>query len=303
MLVTAEGQWVVEGSPAFFSALGDPEPDYDSTLFAVKNLGFIKFQILEGAIVEIELHPRNVELPALLALQQQLLSSHANLFRIRYFDTAWRSEITSSAEHAVSRISELCADSFAPAPTSKYLVEPQDFSRLFTNEESPLRPMAQKWRAAFGYFDETVIPFAIKHQLLSRMMIVGVKTPAADPVFRFIGDGFRWAGEGYLFNGIGDKVQHQPDREYGGWVSEFYRSVATSGQPRHDLVTAMLRWEDEPGRPCRVARYERVLLPWKTSSDEIFVTLSSRISGEEVISEMPSAGSANSRAIKARRSS
>jgi hypothetical protein len=35
--------------------------------FAVKNLGFIKFQILDSSIVEIELHPRNVGLPALLA--------------------------------------------------------------------------------------------------------------------------------------------------------------------------------------------------------------------------------------------
>jgi hypothetical protein len=72
MLVTAEGQWVIEDSAEFLAAVGDPDPDYDSTSFAVKNLGFIKFQILENSIIEIELHPQNVELPALLAVQQHL---------------------------------------------------------------------------------------------------------------------------------------------------------------------------------------------------------------------------------------
>ncbi|HVH76740.1 MAG TPA: hypothetical protein VM755_17630 [Stellaceae bacterium] len=294
---------MVEGSSDFFEALGDPAPDYDGSLFAVKNLGFIKFQIFDGGVVEVELHPRNVELPALLAVQQQIHSSRCKLFRIKHFDTEWHSEITSSAEHAISRLSEMCAPAASPPPTNKYMLEPYDFSRLFGDEKSPFRPMAQKWRAAFGYFDETVVPFAVKHQLLSRMIIVGVRPPTTDPVFRFIGDGFRWAGQGYLASGIGDKVQNQPDGEYGGWVSEYYRSVATSGQPRHDLITAVLHYEDEPGRPSRVTRYERVLLPWKTRSDEIFVSISSTILGEEFTSDVSPSPIANSRVMKLKRSS
>src|SRR6266481_1293905 len=105
MLVTSDGQWVLEDSAEFLAALGDPNPDYDAASFAVKNLGFIKFQILDGSIVEIELHPRNVQLPALLAVQQQLLSSQVRLFRIKYLDTAWRSEImTSIAPTRASRV-------------------------------------------------------------------------------------------------------------------------------------------------------------------------------------------------------
>src|SRR5215469_11163078 len=98
MLVTAEGHWVLEDSAEFHAALDDPEPDYDASMFAVKNLGFVKFQILDNSIIEIDLHPQNVELPALLALQQQLLSSQIKLFRIKYFETSWKSEILCSAE-------------------------------------------------------------------------------------------------------------------------------------------------------------------------------------------------------------
>ena len=102
MLVTSDGQWVIEDSTEFLAVLGDRSPDYDAASFAVKNLGFIKFQVIDNSIVEIDLHPQNVKLPALLAVQQQLLSSRVKLFRIRYLENSWRSEITASAERAVS---------------------------------------------------------------------------------------------------------------------------------------------------------------------------------------------------------
>jgi hypothetical protein len=273
MLVTSDGQWVLEDSAEFLAALGDPDPDYDAPLFAVKNLGFIKFQILDGSVVEIELHPRNVQLPALLAVQQQLLSSQVRLFRIKYFDTAWRSEIMTSAEPAISRLSELCARDAAPPSTDRFLVEPQDYLKLFQQSENPLLLMVQKWRVSFGHFDPSVIPFAITHQLLSRMVIVGVRPRAAEPVFRFIGDGHaNWLDTAEHLHVIGEKLENLPDKDYGGWASEFYKSVASTGEPRYDYVTAAIRRRPD----TFVTRYERLLLPWKTPSDEVLVTLWSR---------------------------
>jgi len=108
MLATSEGQWVLPGTPEFFTALGDSKPDYNPLSFAVKNLGFVKLEVLDRSTVEIEMHPRNVELPALLAAQQQISSCGFALFRIRYFETDWKFEISSSAEHTIARLSELC---------------------------------------------------------------------------------------------------------------------------------------------------------------------------------------------------
>src|SRR5271166_1473678 len=220
MLVTPEGRWVVENSAEFLAALGDPNPDYDSTLFAVKNLGFIKFQIVDNSVIEIELHPQNVELPALLAVQQQLLSSQVKLFRIKYFEISWKSEIMVSSELAVSRLSELCSPAFAPPCSNRFIAEPCEYATLFSKPENPLGLMAQKWRMSFGSFDPTVISFAIKHQLLSRMMVVGV-------------------------------------------------------QPRYDIIRAAI--QARPSQPgLFMTRYERLLLPWRTPSEEVFVTLSSK---------------------------
>lgn len=287
MMVTPEGQWMLEDSTEFRAALGDPNPDYDAALFAVRNLGFIKFQILDGSIVEIELHPRNIGLPALLAVQQQLLSSQVRLFRIKYFDTAWRSEIMTSSERAISRLSELCAPAFAPPPRERFTAEPRNFSSLFDDENSPLRPFAQKWRVSFGYFDPSVISFAIDHQLLSRMMIAGVRPRTMDPVFRFIGDGFKSLDDEYPFHAIGERIENLPDREYGSWVAEFYKSVARTAQPHYDIVTAAIE-----ARPASnkffITRYERLLLPWKTPSDEVLVTVVSKTLAEEKSGERSS---------------
>ena len=88
MLVSGEGEWLVENSPEFLAALGDPEPDYGATAFAVRNLGFIRFQMLDDSVIEVDLHPRNTQLPALLAVQQQILSSRVKLFRIKYLESS-----------------------------------------------------------------------------------------------------------------------------------------------------------------------------------------------------------------------
>ena len=71
---------------------------------------------------------------------------------------------------------------------------------------------------------------------------------------------------------IGEKLENLPDKDYGGWASEFYKSVASTGEPRYDYVTAAIRRRPD----TFVTRYERLLLPWKTPSDEVLVTLWSR---------------------------
>jgi hypothetical protein len=150
MLVTPTGQWVLENSSEFFAALGDSDPDYDAVSFAVKNQGFVKFQVHDQSIIEIEIHPYSVELPALLTVQQQLMTSNVRLFRIRYFISSWKSEILSDRDLAISRLSELCAPKFIPSAKDRFLIEPQDFSKLYNDDESPLHRLTQNGECRSG---------------------------------------------------------------------------------------------------------------------------------------------------------
>jgi hypothetical protein len=274
MLVTSEGQWVLPGSEAFLAALGDPCPDYDAVGFAVRNLGFIKFLIIDDLVVEIELHPRNVKLPALQALERQLFATKITLFRIKYLDTEWHSEISASIEHTLERLHELCTSGVLPVAAERFQAENRNPAQLLgktANDPSPDALLLQKWRISFGHFDASVLSLAARYQLLHRLTIVGVNPSAPEPILRFVGDGHRWMGE-YQIEGIGSKIADMPDKEYGAWVSEFYAATAKTGQPRLDRVTASLRYENESGRPRRLITYDRVLLPWRTPSGEVLVT-------------------------------
>ena len=213
MLITAEGKWVLPDSEEFLAALGDPNPDYDAVGFAVRNLGFVKFQVLDRLVTEIELHPRNVDLRALLALEKLLGEAGTNLFRIKYLEDEWCSEISASAEHTIERLRELCAPVFEPPATERFHVESLAIPPCCSIRTAPLGGlglMAMKWRVAFGKFDsQRHRAGQPQRDLLPLMAVMGFDCRAyATPVWRFLGDGHRWAGNGSTRSArIGDKVE------------------------------------------------------------------------------------------------
>jgi hypothetical protein len=116
------------------------------------------------------------------------------------------------------------------------------------------------------------MPFAMQHGIFSRMMIAGVRKREPAPKFRYIGEGFAplW-GEAFTVSAIGEPIQNQPDKEYGAWVSRFYSEVAETARPRFDIVEVIV----PKAQRGPWIRYERLLLPWRTPSGEVLVTLAS----------------------------
>jgi hypothetical protein len=274
MLITAEGKWVLPGSEEFLAALGDPNPDYDAAGFAVRNLGFIKFQMLDRIVTEIELHPRNVDRRALLALAKLLDEAGTNLYRIKYLEAEWHSEILGSAERTMARLRELCAPVFEPRTTDRFHADPLDPNRLYdaaADRTGGLSLLARKWRVSFGQYDDSLISFAVEMGLIDRLMIAEVSHNKEDPVFRFLGAGFAWLDKDEPATVIGQKVQDLPDKSYGLWVAESYKAIASAGQPRYDRVTAHMHpWPDKAA--TYATDYERLLLPWKTSAGSTLIT-------------------------------
>src|SRR5438045_8716715 len=102
--------------------------------------------------------------------------------------------------------------------------------------------MAQRWRTAFVQFDTSTISFAIEHQFLPRLLIVGVSPRPAEPVWRFIGEAHAsWLDAEYRFRAIGERVEAIQDKDYGSWASEFYKPVAASGEHPADCIPAPIR--------------------------------------------------------------
>ena len=115
LLITPAGKWVLPGSEEYLEALDDdPGADFDTVLFAVKNLGFISVTIVGAATIEVEIHPRNVDPGAVESLERWLASAREGCFRIRHLDLTWQTETLCSAEAAAKRLRELCDPATPP---------------------------------------------------------------------------------------------------------------------------------------------------------------------------------------------
>lgn len=275
-IVSENGDWLSDAGSDLHEMIGDPQPDFDAGEFAVRNLGCIKVETVGGTLVEIGVHPANVRPGALRAVAEWVAASGYPIYKLRHLAALrWESEVVTNAEQAARRLIELCSPvpSIEASSSERYAVLRQDCARVMADEHHPFRPLLQKWRVSFGNFDETVIPFAARQGLLSRLMIASVDRRRPDPTFKFVGDGFFFFGHDFPYRAIGTKVRDLPDREYGDWVSRFYAEVALAHQPRYDRVDAAIR---ESRRGPRT-RYERLLLPWRAGSGEVLVTLSSRV--------------------------
>jgi hypothetical protein len=276
-LISPEGAWLPASGPALHQALGYPDPDFDAAAFAVRNLGYIRIDAVEDALIDIECHPMHVSAAALAAAQRHLESSAHPLFRLRYLTDDWHSEVVLNPSLAARRMGELCARSAAPARSERFQVTEIDLARLSAAEGDARRALLQKWRASFGHFDDTVLAFVFKHGLGPSFMVIGMNKQNTEPVFRYIGEGFWGWGPDFYISAVGDKVENQPDKSYGAWVVQFYRDAAASGRPRFDHVEARI----ENSARGEHYSYERLILPWSTASGEALVTLSSRMLSPE----------------------
>jgi hypothetical protein len=269
-LITSEGDWLVAGSKEAEARIGYDDPDFDLTAFAVRNLGFVQVTWMSPTKVRVRFHPDQVASGALFGLKGRQSTFGDAGIEVDWLTSSWQSKQFTDAGAAIAHVDALASAATTLEP--RYRATPQNLSVLDTGQEHPLKLLLQKWRVSFRRFSESVMPFAIQHGIFSRMMIVGVRKSAPDPVFRFIGDGFsNLYGDSFPVNAIGDRIENQPDKEYGAWVKPFYSDVAERKTPRLDLVEAVVpQFARGPW-----VRYQRLLLPWETPSGEIFVTLAS----------------------------
>jgi hypothetical protein len=273
ILVSPEGAWFRGDGPALHQAVGYPEPDFDAAGFAVRNLGYIKFETIADVLLDVEFHPLHVSRRALEGARHHLAAVEHRLVRLRYLVEDWRTELAINPAQAALRLGEICAP-YAPVSADQtFSVTPLGERALFEREdEGALRLFFQKWRASFRQFDDTVLPFAAKRGLAESMVIVGLKRGESEPVFRYIGAQFWGFGQDFFLRAVGERVQQQPDKRFGAWVVQFYREVAATRQPRYDRVEARIEHSARGPQYC----YDRLMLPWSTPGGEVLITSCSR---------------------------
>jgi hypothetical protein len=280
-LVSTIGEWFKESDQRLKNEIGLADPALDSIGYAVRNMGFIRLSHSDLGDVTITLHPRNGQSGAINAVTQYLGTLGSGRFHVRHLGgDGWVSEILPDGPSAARKIAALCGIEAAATPQTRWYLTPVSLKTLSESNGSPLKLMHQKWRVSFGTFTESVFGFALRFNLLDRLILAGAKSGSNDLAFRYIGDGMGTLhSEEFRFNAIGNSILQQPDKEYAEWVAAAYSDVAFSGVPRLDKIDAYL--------PCSSRgpwiRYERLLLPWTLPTGQTLVSMNSRVTADRML--------------------
>lgn len=269
LLIDQAGQAWLNGSTALRHRLGQPSPDVDLAVYVVRNMGFARVRYRDGTI-RLTVRAGCIEFPTLENVVRMVLSESWRRIVIEQPDRIPSFEIYGQVEEAVARLKDLSVPSAALAPRDSFFNQELSLDRLGEAGQEPLRALMRLWRGRRGQLAPekilSLMPEALKPRVtLTRMTAAGL--PRNRALVEHIGPGFRVFDACWALSAVGRDLEEQPDPVYGARSARAYHEVAELGQPRLELVDAVI---DVPGRPVRRSRYDRLMLPFR-SRGEIFV--------------------------------
>ena len=229
---------------------GDELTDY-----AIRNLGFVAAKDLNGSL-RISLRPAVVSPIAFSALMYWLHDRTADRVLISYCDREATHEMTRSRDEAVRKLMAR-VDFGQGARDGDFLQEDLPLDDL--PQSSPLWDVLEAWRDSDGKFDRERLAPLLERALNGRFVLVEASPERPAMVIKDVGSGLSKPAEYWLARSIGNRVEDQPDYDYGKWIANYYRDVVTRGAPRLGNVDAVINW---PQQSRRSFRYQRLLVPF-----------------------------------------
>lgn len=104
--------------------------------------------------------------------------------------------------------------------------------------------------------------------LLERMILLRQRPKTSRLVFTHLGSAIECVRPGQNLLLVDREVHEQPDREYGAWVAQAYAENLRSGRPKLQSIRATVRLSETTAAQ---GRYDRLNLPWRTSSNDRFL--------------------------------
>jgi hypothetical protein len=249
--------------------LGYPAPDFDLVGYAIRNLDFIALR-WRGGTARLRLAPRPVSHDAFAAAVRLLVDAPAERYLFEIGADASYIELVANLNDAIARLEDFVED-IATRGGSIVVDEPLSLDRLRHPKRRQLRLLLREWRRREGKLPrkDMLGPFDAAG-LRGRSIMTRVTSSCAQ--IEFFGPRLDVYDETWSDRAIGRNLADQPDPAYGENTARGYREVGAAGEPRLELVDALIR---APDRAPQRSRYERLLLPWTTADGTMFVSGSS----------------------------
>lgn len=223
--------------------------------YAIRNLGFIAVKEMNGS-VRISLRPTVVSPIAFSAILYWLHDRAADRVLISFFDREWSHEMLRSSADAVRRLMAR-VDFRQGARDGDFLQQSLSLESL--TQSSPLKGVLDMWSTSGGKYDRERLAPLLERALNGRFVLVEASPDRPSLVIKDVGGGLSKPAEYWLARSIGNRVEDQPDYDYGKWIADFYRQVITTGEPSLGDVDAVINW---PQQSRKSFRYRRLVVPF-----------------------------------------
>ena len=228
----------------------------DLVEYTIRNLGFVAAKEMGGSL-RISLRPSVVSPIAFGALLYWLHDRVVDRVLVSFLDKDWSHEMLRSRQDAVQKLMAR-VDLGQSTREGDFLHEELPLESL--PSASPLRSVLDMWSATGGKLDRERLTPLLARALNGRFVMVEASPDRPSLVIKDVGGGLTKPAEYWLARSIGNRVEDQPDYEYGKWVAGFYRRVVATGVPSLSDVDAVINW---PQHSRRSFRYRRLVVPFK----------------------------------------
>lgn len=229
--------------------------------YTIKNLGFVGIDRRSTSAAAIKLRPQTVAPMAYARLMHWLSEERlARMLVSTYVLGDWQHALhggTLAAYHAITAAVR-AADRDGNFDTA-VLSRPADLNLL--QEGSPLYRAVQYWRDLHGEWDQCGTLSELGKILSGRFVLFEMRA-GGDFVVRDFGDGLPDCAVAWLKWAIGQRVQDQPDKQYGWSCALAYEASVQRCEPALQDVDAYVQWSRKRQR----RRYKRLLLPFVVGS-------------------------------------
>lgn len=220
--------------------------------FVIRNLGFVLVAHVRGG-VRISLRPDILSPVAYASLMQWLFDNPQRRTILTTYGDAGRDELKGSPEglrqalaSCLRRSSWRAGKQFHRARLSPTLLAP----------DSPLHTFRGLWEQ--GLSPEPAPLISLCNRLFKGRFALSEVTEANELIIREHGRGYATYSDAYFARCIGQRIEDDPDMEYGRWTAEAHRQALTQREPLLEDVDVAICGAGQPGRHVR---YQRIIAP------------------------------------------
>jgi hypothetical protein len=224
--------------------------------YTIRNLGFVAVKEMGGSL-RISLRPAVVSPIAFSALLYWLHDRVVDRVLVSFLDQEWSHEMLRSRQDAVRKL--MARIDFGQGTREGDFLQ-TELPLESLPASSPLRSVLDIWEASDGQFDRERLAPLLERALNGRFVMVEASPEKPSLVIKDVGSGLTKPAEYWLARSIGNRVEDQPDYDYGKWVAGHYRKVVAAGEPSLSDVDAVINW---PQHSRQSFRYRRLVVPFK----------------------------------------